>query len=283
MHLINALLADALAAVLSPFRSAPALIGLTLVAVLSAAGVLLVIGWAPYQARIARLKRALVAALYEMMLFNHDLRAIARAQVQIFALTGQFVVLSLVPLVLTSVPMLMVMAHLNGYYGYAGLTPGEPVLMTIQMNPGPRPRVDIEAPDGLAVTTPVVWIPSLNEALCFLVANRVGEYVMTVRVDSQPITKTVVASDAWVARSPVRTAGGFASLVYPAERPLSMGQRVTRVSLDYADRDLRMWNRDIHWSWVFLVLSIISAFSLKGVFVVLRSAARDRYRLQRSK
>ena len=79
MTVLNAILGRAFSVLLFPFLSLPAWIGLTAIALITAIAVLYVVKATSSQSRIARVKREIVAGLFEMRLFAGDPRAVLEA------------------------------------------------------------------------------------------------------------------------------------------------------------------------------------------------------------
>jgi hypothetical protein len=70
-------------------------------------------------------------------------------------------------------------------------------------------------------------------------------------------------------RSPVRPASGFLNqLRYPSEAPLPSGSGLTAIAITYPERPFSVAGWNIGWSGVYLALTLIFAFALKGVFGV---------------
>src|SRR5512136_557410 len=133
MSLVNALLRALFDLALAPLRSLPAVVSLTLVALVVSIFMLLVFKRTSDQARLAAVKRRVHAGLFEIRLFSDDLRAIFRAQGEILRANATYLRLSLVPMVWIIVPLVLVMAQLQFQYGYRGLTPGQPALVTADL------------------------------------------------------------------------------------------------------------------------------------------------------
>ncbi len=269
MRIINELVAIPIAFVLGPVRGLSPLVGLTLMSIVVGAGALFVVDRTTPHARVAVVKRSLLAALLEIVIFNHDLKTIAKAQLEILKLNLAFLRLSVVPLILTSVPILLLMAHLQGYYGYAGLVPGQSALMTVDLAPSDhRPQISVDAPDGVRIETPVVWIPSLSQAICRIVPTLDGDYRIALRVGEETFTKTVTASTDWISRSPARVPAGLGSMLYPAEDPLPTTTMIRRITIDYPETSIEIAGWRVHWTWPFLTLSVLFSFLLKatGIF-----------------
>jgi len=279
--ILNAFLASTFDVLLFPFRQLPPIVGLSAVALLTAAAMLLVFRATSDQRRIEQVKRAMVAALFEIRLFNDDLPALFRAQGEMLKQNAAYLRLSLVPMLWMIVPIALVVAQLEFQYGYAGLTPGQPALVKAHLRPATTPRPETEAPSGAApaasleaptqirVLTPGAWFPATQEVVWRVTPDVPGEYVLHARIDGGTFTKTVDATDRVVRRSPLRVSAGFLNqLIYPAERPLPDGGVVTSISVGYPTRAIRVLGWDLPWAIVYVVLSMAFALALRKPFGV---------------
>lgn len=275
MTIINRVAGSLVEVLWAALGSLTPIAGLALLSLLTAMGLLLVVRATSNQPRIAAVKRSIRAALFEIRLLNHDLRAIFRAQGEILRHNATYLRLSLVPVLWVLVPLTLLMTHLQAYYGYEGIAAGGTALVKARLADGwsgddaTGPALALEAPPGIRVETPRVWIPSLNEAAWRIAAERPGDYALILRVRGEPFTKTVHVSNAPAARSPVRPARGFvAQLLYPTEPPLPDGSMLASISVTYPARAIRIFGRDIHWMLVYVALTMVLAFALKGRFGV---------------
>jgi uncharacterized membrane protein (DUF106 family) len=277
MGVVNALLGRFVEAALFPFRNLPPVVGLSVVSLVTAAGMLLVFRATSDQRRLSAVKRAIHAGFFEMRLFNDDLRALLRAQVEILRQNLVYLRLSLVPLLWMLVPLVLLVAHLQFYYGYRGLQPGGTALVKVRVKSelatgapdGGGPALALEAPPGLRVETPVVWIPALDEAAWRIGAERAGDYELAVSVDGRALTKSVRVSDALGRRSPVRPGASWLDqLLYPAETAIPADAPVESVSVTYPDRPVSLFGWELHWMVVFFALSLIFALLLRRPFGV---------------
>lgn len=253
---------------------------LAVLSLLTAIALLLVVRAASDRVRIAAVKRSIRAALFEMRLFNDDLRAILRAQGEILRHNLAYLRLSLVPMLWVLVPLALLMAHLQVYYGYRGLAPGHNALVKVRLADGwsaavtdgtaQAPPLTLEAPGGVRVETPRVWIPSQNEAAWRIGAEQPGEYELVVRMRDQPFVKTVSVSSAAVGvRSPVRPGAGLLEQwLHPAEPPLPSESLIESIAVTYPDRGIKILGADVHWMIVFFALTLVFAVALKGRFGV---------------
>jgi len=266
MSLLNAVLRRAVDAALSPFAEVSPLVGLGLVSLVVAVGMLLVFKRTSNQEALESVKRQIQACLFEIRLYNDDLRAILGANAEIMRWNLRYLGLSLVPLAWMLVPLVLLIAQLEFHYGYRGLGPGEAALVTAELKEAgeAKPAAVLAAPAGLRVETPSLWVPGDRELAWRIRAERAGRYELTLTVGGATETKTVVVSEAVVRRSPVRVSPGFIDqLFYPAEPPLAPASPVRSIEVAYPPREVEVLGWGLHWMVVFFVLSIVFAFALR--------------------
>ena len=275
MTWINVGLGGLVGAALSPFRSLPPIVGLSVVSLVAAVGMLLVFRATSNQRAIADVKRRIHAGIFEIRLFNDDLRAMFGAQFDILRHNLTYLRLSLVPMVWMLVPFVLLIAQLQFYYGYEGLTPGASAIVKVRLkegaspSSGAAPAVALEAPSGLRVETPLVWIPSEREAAWRIGMDQPGDYELKVTLDGRSATKRVRVSDQVGWRTPERLEGGFINQVlYPAEAPLAADVPIEAILVAYQEREISLLGYGMHWMIAFFVLSMVFAFALKSTFGV---------------
>lgn len=271
MSFLNAVLTAIFDALLSPFRELPPLVGLLIVSLPVAVGMLLVFKATSNQTALEAVKRQIHACLFEIRLYNADLRAILRAQAEILRRNLSYLRLSLAPLVWMMVPLVLVIAQLQFHYGYRGLAPNEAALVKVKLKEASasKPAASLEAPAGLRVETPPLWMSEARELTWRIRAETSGDYQLTVTVDGASETKSVRVSEAVVRRSPLRVGTSFFDqLLYPAEPPVPAASRIGSIAVTYQERDVDVFGWGLHWMVVFFVLSIVFAFALRGPFGV---------------
>lgn len=256
---------------LRPFRDLPPVAGLSVVSLLTAIGLLLVYRYTSDQQRIEAVKRSIHAALFEVRLFNDDLRAILRAQMEILQRSLAYLRLSLVPMAWIAAPLVLVMAQLQVLYGYDRPGPGEPILVKAVLREAPRAEeaMRLEAPAGIRVETPAVWIPATREVVWRVAAERDGRFELRVRVGDENVAKAIDTRGGVVRRSPVRTAPGLLTwILYPSEPPLASGSRIEALSVGYRAAQVKFLGWETHWMVVFFVLTMVFTLLLRGVLGV---------------
>jgi hypothetical protein len=277
MSYVNSVLRPLFDLLLYPFRSLPPLVGLVLVSLAAAVGMLLVFKATSNQDHLAVVKRRIHAGLFEIRLFSDDLRAILRAQGEILRYNLSYLRLSLVPMVWMILPLFFVIAQLQFHYGYDGLSPGSTALLIAELKEGSeqaadaspsapgKPSIRLRAPEGLRIDAPPVWVPSLRQMAWRIEAVEPGDYEVAVQVGDRFETKSIVVGSRVMRRSPIRVEPGIiAELVYPAEPPLSEDGPLRSITIDYPDRSIAILGMELHWLVVFFVLAIAVAFILRG-------------------
>jgi hypothetical protein len=282
--LLNRALTWLFDAIMGPLDRLPPMAGLGLLSLATAVAVLLAFKWTADQRALVASKRAMQAALFEMRLFNDDVGALLRAQGEVLRHTLTYLRLSFAPTLWLLVPVAALMLHMEFRFGYTGLTVGDAVLVKARLaDPasgqgdlvnGEAPRTaaitaSLESPDALPVETPAVVLPSAREIAWRIRPKAAGSYELRVHLGNSVLTKTAVVSDAIARRSPVRPAGGFLNqLRYPSETPLPDGSGLTAITIAYPERPFSVAGWDIGPSGVYLALTLIFAFALKGTFGV---------------
>jgi len=162
MSAVNAALRPVFDLLLAPFAAWPPIVSLVVVSLLVSVLMLVVFKKTSNQAALAVVKRKIHAGIFEIRLFNDDLRAILRAQNEILRHNLTYLRLSLWPMLFLLPPLVLVIAQLQFHYGYQGLRPGQRALLEVDLSPeaasGARPRARLDLPAGLRAETDAVWI-----------------------------------------------------------------------------------------------------------------------------
>ncbi len=135
MKFLNDLLRPLFDLLQAPLAGLPAFVGVLVWSIPVGVFALWVFGKTSNQERIAEVKRRIHAGLFEIRLFNDDLRAIMKAQWEILGHVLHYQALALKPMIFILPPLVLVMVQLHQFYGFRGLQPGDEALMTVQLDP----------------------------------------------------------------------------------------------------------------------------------------------------
>jgi len=254
----------------APMRDLPPIVGVIVWSVPVGIFALWVFGKTSNQAKIAQVKDKIAASLFEIRLFNDDLRAIARAQWAILRHVVRYQALALVPMVFILPPLVLLMVHLHQYYGFRGFQPGDAALLRVELGEhGPRrPDIEVDVPDGLRLDTPAIWAGELGEFNWQLAAEAPGDYELGFTTGGTTVTKSVRVTDRVVRLSPERPPRRFVDqLEWPSETPLPVDGAIRRISIDYPEGVMAFagwsWRWSFAWMVVFFVLTMVVALALK--------------------
>lgn len=275
MEILNRPLRAIFDALLAPFRGLDPMVGLTLVSLVVSIGLLWVFKRTSNQDKLADVKRKIHAGLFEIRLFNDDIRAILKAQGEILWHNLSYLRLSAVPLLWILPPLVLIVGQLQFHYTYGGLEIGKPVLLEATLeedweslaggavSAGGRPRLELDLPEGIEVDSVGVWSPVTREMTWRVVAEQAGSFEIGLRLGDQEATKSVVADSRVLRRSPLRVKGALNQLIYPAEPPLPEGSPFEQISLTYPEVEVGLAGYDAWWMIVFFIWTIVFAFALR--------------------
>ena len=256
-----------------PLRGLSPFVGILIWSIPVGVFALWVFGKTSNQDRIAEVKRRIYGGLFEIRLFNDDLRAIMRAQWEIFGHVLHYQALALKPMIFILPPLVLVMVQLHQFYGFRGLHPGDSVLLTVQLDseaaaPARRPAISLETPAGLRAETAAVWVPSLAQISWQIGVDEPGDYELLIGIDSAEVTKRVRATDRIERLSPERPPRTFIDqLEWPSEQPLDRDGPVRSITIAYPDATVGFLGWDFEWRWawmiIFFVLTMVVALVLR--------------------
>lgn len=264
MTLLNALLVRAADLVLTPLAALPAVVGVGLAALVTALVVLGLVRVTSDQVALAAVKRQIQADLFEMRLFNDDLRALLRAQGAVLAHNGRYLRLSLLPLVCTAIPLALGIAQLQAWYGYSGLAADAPVLVTADLAPDVVPsglRLD---GDGVRLDGEAMHFPTLRQLVWRVVPTAPGAHRLQLHVNGATYDKSLVVADGLARRSPVRPQGTLLDqLLEPSEPPVDAGGPLTAIRVPYPERSVDVFGVEAHWLILYLAASFVFVLLLR--------------------
>ena len=253
-----------------PFRGLPPIVGVIVWSIPVSVFALWVFGKTSNQDKITAVKAKIAASLFEIRLFNDDLKAIAKAQWEIMGHVIRYQGLALVPMVFILPPLVLLMVQLHQFYGFRGFSPGETALLQVELahTGGPRPDLVIEVPEGLHLETPAMWIPSLGEFNWQLAADAPGDYELGFTLGGVTTSKTVSVTDRVVRLSPERPPHSFMDqLEWPSEPPLPSDGAIQRITIAYPEATMKIlgfsWEWSFAWMVVFFVLTMVFGFAIK--------------------
>ncbi|MGH7972557.1 MAG: hypothetical protein ACREIC_27910, partial [Limisphaerales bacterium] len=136
-------------ALFTPFNGLHPLITLIPISLLLGLGMLWVFSHTSNQEAIRKVKARLQAHLYEMRLFTDEPALIWKAQLGLLGANAKYIGLMLVPALVASVPMVVILAQLECFYGHGPIPVGSNAIVTAHIKDGADPSMpSLQPPPG---------------------------------------------------------------------------------------------------------------------------------------
>jgi len=271
MEFLNAILRAVFDAIQNPLASVPAWVGILLWSIPVTVFALWIFKITSNQDRITAVKAKIYACLFEIRLFNDDIRAIFRAQWEILGHVLHYQMLALKPMIWIFPPLILIMIQLHAFYGFRGLEPGESAIVTATMKAEDtsRPDVELQVPEGISLETPGVWAPDLHQMAWRIKAERAGSFQLSLEHLGTSQSKGLHVTQSAVRLSPERPSRAFfAQLEWPSEKPLPAGSSLDTITLSYPEARLGFlgFEMESQWAWMilFFVLTMIIGMVIKS-------------------
>ncbi len=256
-----------------PFRSLNPWLGLTFISLLTGMLMLFIFKWTSQQAGIRKVKDKIKAHLLELRLFKDSLDVTLKAQGQILRANLRYIAYSAKPMLVMLIPLLLILAQLNAWFGYRSLDVGEAALLKVRLEPGTNPlelEWALESPPAVAVESPPLRIEQEREVDWRIRPQAAGEFNVTLRIGAHDVGKAVLVGGRRFSRiSPLRVKRSlWDEFLNPGEKPLPAALPVKSIEVAYPPRRLNVLGIHLHWLIAYLALSIVFGFALKRPFKV---------------
>lgn len=273
MAIVNAIFDKLIGFILIPFRDMNPWIGMTAISLLTGLLMLLIFRYTSNQDGIKRSKDRIKAHLLEMRLYSENMRVNFQAQGGILRANLRYFLYAFKPMLVMILPVILILVQLNFWFGYAPLSPGEPVLLSVKLDESVNPlEIDLRLvpPKGIVVETPPLRIEEEHEIDWRISADEEGRHELEFQVGEMRILKTLTAGGRLLEKiSPLRRTGGLIDqALYPVERPLDSQGPIRSIEIHYPGKSLPLLGFNVHWLVAFFILSVVFGFAFKGAFGV---------------
>ncbi len=241
--------------------------GFVLLSILIGIVMLWVVGKTSNQHAVERSKKHMQAHLLEMRLFGDDPVLLLRAQKDLVLNNFKYAMHMLRPMLFLTAPMVILYSHLDAVYGRRPLRIGETALVTAKMDlSGATPS--LTASRGFEVETPAVRVRPAGEASWRVRAVGEGEAELTLKSQHGELRKSAVVGDGF-GYVPQRRARAWWQRLFlaPGEDGYESAE-IEWFEIRYPEREIGFGPLTAHWVVWFLLISILTAYLLKGFFGV---------------
>ncbi len=273
MQVFNSALNSFFDLLLLPFQAVHPVFPLLLISLLTGILLLVIFRYTSNQKGIGETKEKIKAHLLELRIFKDDPRILLSAQKEILFYNARYFMYGIRPLVVMLVPVTILLIHLDNWFGYRPVRPGESTVVSVRLADEAATglaKVGLHANQGLFLETSALRIPAEREVDWRIRAAKPGQQAVEITVLGQSFRKSVVVSEnrlEKVSHSLV-LAEFWTTLLHPNEQPINRGSLVARVDVDYPPRSISIFGWKLHWMWVFFISSTAFGFMFKGFFKV---------------
>lgn len=250
----------------SLWAGGPAWMPLVVVSLVTGVFVAIVFRFSSRQELLRRDAELIQAQLLAMKLFRDDLGTMSGSLGRLLRYTALRLWHSLPPVLIMTVPFVLLLAQLARWYEFAPLVAGADTIVMLQLSEEAWPRFSRVAPqpdDGLTVDTPSLRDPR-EHALYWRIrvtGRRPGK--LRWNLTPQPVEKTVAVADGRQRLMAVDTQRpGFhwaGRLLHPGEPGFLPMDAARAIVVHYPQRSTPIFGIDLPWWATFLLLSMLSA------------------------
>lgn len=225
------------------------------------------------QGGIKKTKDRIKAHLLELRLFKDNIGETLKAQGNIFRYNLKYIAYSARPMLVMIIPLVLILAQLNLWFGYQSLRVGQDFLLKVKLGETADPlgsEIILEAPTGIGVETPALRLEEAKEIDWRLRAQFGGIHFLTIKLGGQSFTKSVSVGQSPVSKiSALKVGRRFLDqALNPGEKPLPAGLPIKSVEISYPVDKMKILGLNLHWLVVYFVFSIAFGFALKRPFKV---------------
>jgi len=281
MWTLNRIITAVFDAIFLPFRSLNPMVGMIVVSAVAGVILLWLFKVTSDQEGIKQSKKRIWARLYEIYLYNRDLRVMLRAQKGLLRANLGYLKHSVKPMLFMIVPVFFILVQLNMRYGMRPLEEGKAAVVTVKFHgsmPEGNPGFELKASRGLAVESPPVRYHDREsnrvEASWRIRAEEPGEHEVTLELEGgEAVTKKVWVGQPRgierISNARYRSSNIAEAFLDPAEAPIPPAAGVDAITVHHPDASLSFfgfWHT--HWLVWFCILSILVGLALKNKFGV---------------
>lgn len=251
---------------LAPLASLPGWLSATLVAAVTGALLLLIFKYTSNQTAIKRVRNDIDANLFAIKLFKDATSVVLGAQAALLWGALRLFVLAIVPMLVMTVPVLLLLGQLSLWYQHRPLHVGEESVVVVALNgntAGAMPDVTLDRDSAVEVVTGPVRVPSKREVIWVVKPRESGLQTLTFRTGKDTDRKALAVGNGFMRVSPRRPAWDWYDvLLNPDEPAFESSSQVRSIEIAYPDRPSWTSGTD-NWVIYWFVVSMVAAFCAK--------------------
>ena len=256
---------------LAPVASMPGWLSITVISAILGVFLLVIFKYTSNQKAIGRIRDDIKANLLAIKLFKDSFSVTFRSQARVFFASFKLLFHSIVPMLLMIVPVCFILAQMGLWYQARPLQPGdEPVVVKLRLNDhlNTFPSVALESRPGAQTVIGPVRIFSKKEVFWKIKPLEEGNHHLIFHVGDRCYKKQLAIGEGFMRVSSKRPGSDVADVIlYPLEKPFASDSPVHSITIDYPERNSRIYGTD-WWIVYFFVASMVFAFLFKPLLNV---------------
>ena len=258
--------------VMWPFKGLPPAVSMIVLSAITGVMMLLIFKYTSNQRQIKKVKRLIKGHFLAISIYKESLKVLLGSTVKILWLNLKYVRYNMVPLLFAVVPFLLLAVNIDAWFGHRAIDPGTNFVLNVDVDEEVDlfdGKVTLKVPEGLQLETAPLRNSEDQQVSWRIGAKTPGTYTLVIEIDGETTEKEVIVGPTFDRLSPKRYRTGFLNkALYPTESILPESGPITAVSLSYPDTELDLFGLSMHWIYAYIILSMLVAFPLKGVFNV---------------
>lgn len=252
---------------LYPFRGVPKLWGLLFLSVVSGVLLLLCYGVISNQNGIRNIKRKIVAALFESVLYRHNLRICLAAQLRMLVGAAVYFAYAVPPIIVLMIPCLLMLAQFNLRYETDGLKVGEPALVRVKVdNETYLDTISLTTSENVDVT-PRLRVLEDNEVIWRITPQDQNLVTLEVSDGKNTYPQSVTVDNAMEAKIPAKQLKSpYVAVLYPGQALIPAESPISEIVIEYPSVSYKFCGIKWHWLVLFFVVSVLSGLLASKVF-----------------
>ena len=251
---------------LAPLAWIPDGLSLTLIAAITGLVMLVVIKYTSHQPALQYTRNQIKANLLALSLFKDHLGVGFRVQGALLWGAVRLLGLSVVPMLVMTIPMYLLLSQLSLWFQSRPLAVGQQSIVTVQFGAGEERSVaaiqlNAMATSAARVTSGPVRVTSKNKVCWTIQAQQPGLHELVFQLSETRFTKEISIGESAMPVSIQRPPRQLtAVLVHPREQPFATDSPVQSIEIDYPHRPPTWVTGSDWWIVYWFLASMVSAF-----------------------
>jgi hypothetical protein len=249
----------------------PGWVSTTTIATVTGVLMLFAFKYTSRQSAIKQTRNQIKANLLSLSLFKENVWVGLQAQGRILANAGRLMWLSLIPMLVMTIPMILLLGQLALWYQARPLQANEEAVLTVRLNAGTKDALDkiaLEPNEGIESAVGPVRVPTKDMVCWSIRAHEPGLHELTLKIDQRPFTKQLAVGEGFMPISLQRPARHWSDLLlHPREAPFGLESPVQSIDVAYPSR--QSWTAGTRtWLVYWFAMSMVAALVAKPLLKV---------------